>query len=1109
MVASRSIDNVETRLAESGGIFFHVSGSGHEASAILDHFLTPSDWLHCHYRDKALMLARGISIESFFLAAFNKDASHSKGRQMNAHMSAPELQILSTVGPVGNSALQAVGVAEAVHTQSDKPIVLCSLGDGMTQQGEVLEAIGHAVRRNLPVLFLIQNNSFAISTRTEGNTFYSTPAGLADSFYGIPIANIDGRKPTSVYDHFERITDNMRAHRGPAIALFNVERLSNHTNADDQRVYRSEQEIALSSNTGDPVAALRRDLIGANIAEEELIKIEQEIEIKAKEAMDRSRRAREPKAIHSAIKPLAKELLPRSQEYHGNDDDGSDRLTMLQAIRQVLHNHLAEDERVVLFGEDIEDPKGDVFGITKGLSKEFGSRVMNSPLAEASIVGISIGQALAGKRPVAFLQFADFLPIAYNQIFSELGSLYWRTNGGWQAPVIVMITCGGYRPGLGPFHASAMESIAVHTPGIDVMMPSSAGDAAGLLNSAFRSGRPTLFFYPKNCLNNRQRTTSSDIASHKIPIGKARILRDGDDITFVAWGNTVELCRKAADTLAEFDVESSVIDLRSLMPWESKSVLKAVNRSGRLIVAHEDNHSAGMGAEVISTICEQSSKKIEARRVTRSDTYVPCNFANQLNVLPSYRRVLETAVELLGGEISWKRKNDTREGLSVIEAIGSSPSDESITVIEWRVKVGDTIAVGDVIAEMEADKASVDLRAPFSGVLEEILVPEGEFVQIGTPLLLVRIADEMPVAKSITREDPGTPIIKGISAKKANIESQISIGSSDGNDISVEIVAIESSHGKRVIDNEEISKMCAKWSPRDIVRRTGIASRYWLDDDEDAFTIAIEAVRPLLEKNNLTIEQMGLIICSTETPMQNTPSMAALIQYAFHQKPGEFLAAAYDVNAACSGYLYSLQIAYDWLINNNGGNVLVVTTETLSRFLDTSDPSTAPVFGDAATATLLIGKHSQSGRSMRLFRPVIGANGENGDLLQVVKHGSRKIRMDGPSVFREAVRYMTKSLQLACQKTEIDIGDLGLVIPHQANQRIINAVRQQLKVDQEVVYSNVKNYGNTSSSTIPICLQEIMDHRPAGEYIGLTAFGGGLTFGGAVLQVKGSPQEKR
>lgn len=804
MVTAREMDLLEQSFTGRGEAFFHVSGAGHEGFAALQLFLQPEDYLHCHYRDKALMLARGISPAMFFQSLFTKDGSHSRGRQMNAHMSAPELNVLSLVGPVGNSPLQAAGVAAAIRDDVSRPIVLCSLGDGMTQEGESLEGFAHAARAGLPVLFLIQDNSYAISTVTRGQTFYDLPDGPAGEFHGMEIIRVDGRDPVGLAEVLEPVVAGMRTDRRPRVVVAEVDRLHNHTNADDQRVYRSADDIQRVAVSGDPLIHLTQRLEAAGESRERLQEIAGEIRDELAETARRVQRSAEPQPVMDALAPLPAEVAPGAAEYRGAaagsggaggaggaggrgatgqaggaggageagqaGETGAaalsegERRTMIEAIREVLRNNLAANERVHLFGEDIEDPKGDVFGVTKGLSTAFPGRVENSPLAEASILGVSIGRALAGQLPVAFLQFADFLPIAYNQIVSELGSMFWRTDGGWQCPVIVMITCGGYRPGLGPFHASSFEALAMHTPGVDVCMPSTAGDAAGMLNAAFRSGRPTLFFYPKNCLNNREDATSVDIDRHLVPIGTARTVRAGSDITFVGYGNTVGLSMKAAAALDAHGVSSEVIDLRHLMPWDVDRVVASVEKTGRLLVSHEDNRSAGVGAEIVATVAERVARPITVRRVTRPDTFVPCNFGNQLQVLPSYQRILETAVGMLGGEIRWEAPAEAGAGEYLIEAIGSSPSDEEVTVLEWKIAPGQRIASGDLVAELEADKASFDLKSPVDGEVLELLVEVGDSAAVGEALVKVSTVneDEDAPLKPVTRENPGEPVISGI-----------------------------------------------------------------------------------------------------------------------------------------------------------------------------------------------------------------------------------------------------------------------------------------------------------------------------------------------------------
>ncbi|MBF9015782.1 MULTISPECIES: thiamine pyrophosphate-dependent enzyme [unclassified Oceanispirochaeta] len=1098
MVTAREMDLLEQSYTGRGEAFFHVSGAGHEATALLEDALGPQDWLHCHYRDKALMLARGISPEMFFMSLFNKDGAHSKGRQMNAHMSDPSNNILSLAGPVGNAALQSAGVAEAVKDNSDKPIVLLGLGDGMTQQGEVLEAVAHAVRKTLPVLFFIQDNSYAISTKTEGNTFFSRPDGPADDFYGIPIIRLDGRHPEDLPEAFESIVTGMREDRKPRIVVFKVDRLHSHTNADDHRVYRSESEIQELQETGDPIIHLGNWLVEQGVPAAELDAEVEEIRSGLRDSARRAQYSADPEPVFSAKKELPSHLSDPEQEYRGTP--GKEALTMIEALRETFRFHLDRNAAVELLGQDLEDPKGDVFGITKTLSKQFPGRVENSPLAEASIVGLSVGRALAGKHPVAFLQFADFLPIAYNQLWADMGSMFWRTDGGWNCPMIVMVSCGGYKPGLGPFHASSMEAVAAHIPGVDVVMPSTAGDAAGLLNAAFESKRPTIFFYPKVCLNEALGKTSADVSRQLVPLGVARKLREGEHISFVSYGNPIKLCMKAAEDLEHHGVSSDVIDLRSISPWDRDTVIASAEKTGRVIVVHEENKTASMSSEIAAELAEYVSRPLQIRRIVREDTHVPCNFDNQLEVLPSYQRILEAAVELLGGRISWKKEEAAARGEFLVEIIGTSPADETATIIEWKIQKGDNITEGQLIADFEADKAAAELKSPVSGVVEELLLEEGEAVEIGTPAVKVKTEDSAEVLlKPKTKETPGKPLISGL---KPEALQKLSVQTAVSGDRRPWILDVEGVQGSRKVSNEEIMKSCPGWEEGEILKMTGIESRNWIAEGEDIISLSEKAAKTVLERNNLGLDDLSLIIVSSGTPGQLTPSLAARIQHTLRPegKRGIYC-PAFDINAACSGYLYALQSAWDFLNSRPDGVILVITAEVLSPLVDPADKSTSPIFGDAATASIITGSESPLKGKARVYRPVTAAAGEPGKILTVPADPAQKIFMHGPKVYLEAVHNMIALLNDACVQDDIKVEDLDLIVPHQANQRIINAVKQRLKLPDDQVYSQIRHRGNTSSCTIPLCLESLFKESRGGQTFGLTAFGGGFTSAGALVEI--------
>jgi len=1101
ILMSRKMDELEASLAQRGEVPFYVPCTGHEATAAIAHHLTEDDWFHGHYRDKALLLARGILPGAFFASILGKDTSTSRGRRMPGFVSNPALNILSPCTVVGNSALQAAGVAAAVKERPGQPLVLCSVGDGATQQGEYLEAIAECVRNQLPVLFLVQDNHFALSTRTEGNTFFSLPSGDADEFYGLKLRRVNGRDPVEVCDAFAEIVSDIRQTRTPQIAVLNIERLSSHTNADDQAMYRDEEELKLLRQTADPLKNLTAHLLQAGIAQEQLDSLETEIEAEISEALATVRNEAEPGTVLETKRPLPEP--ERTEEYRGTEDNRT--VTMLEAMRGVLANQMRTDSSVSLCGEDIEDPKGDVFGLTRGLSTEFPEQVRNSALTESTIVGTAIGRSLVGERPVALVQFADFLPLAFNQIFSELGSMYWRTAGNWDAPVLVMSICGGYRPGLGPYHAQTPAALLAHIPGIDVLCPATAADAAGLLNASFATRRPAVFLYPKSLINDRSLTTSADLDKHFVPIGKGRITREGQDLTIVSWGSTMPICEKTADALAEVGLAAEIIDLRSISPWDKDMVLSSARKTNRLLVVHEDNSTCGVGSEILATTAEQSGQNIDMARVAQADTYVPYHFGAQLKVLPSFRSVLTKAADMLELDISWEETIKEEAGHIVVNAIGSSPSDETVTITTLHSQTGDEIAEGGLIASVEADKATMEISAPVAGTVAEILLSEGDTVRVGTPL--ARIAtSQMARATHLVSGDTARPLLEkrrpDVVAQPTTSETPVLHTQNNP----VIISSICHAVGSRVIENEELVKSWPDWEPKDIVKRTGIERRFWISEDETALSLALNACHKLFEREQIGIEDFDAIICSTGTPPATTPSLACRILKELSPDTGELLMQAHDINAACSGYLYALQEAHDMLQYNPEQKILIVTAETLSPVLNHKDPDTLFLFGDAATASLISCEQRNGNINCLVNRPELSALGEEEKTLFVpALNSGLTMQMKGKPVFRIAVRKMIDMLNKACAANGIGVNDLSMIVPHQANERIIEAIRKAIKFPTDKVFYYIREYGNTSSNTIPLSLEALLPNHAEGK-VGLTAFGGGFTFGAAVLDVL--PQTK-
>ena len=1092
MLMARRIDISEEQMCRRGEASFHLSGAGHEAVVGLAPLLNASDWLHCHYRSRSLLLARGVPVRAFFDNLLGKSGSGSQGRRMGPFFDSPQLNLLSMTTLVGNSALQCVGVATAVRDRENAPIVVCGTGDGTTQQGEYLEACGEAYRRQVPVLFLIEDNQLAISTRTDGKTFFNAPPG-STTFQGVPIVRVDGTRVWQVHDQLTEIVSRMRAERGPVIAVLSLERLVNHSNSDNQSVYRSDAEIRDAQQVADPLTLCHNYLVEQGVTERWFDDVAEEITELVAHAAHESLSGQEPAAEPSAKLQLPIDLVHPSREARGN---GPPELTMREALCDVLGNHLQHNPRVHLLGQDIEDPKGDVFGVTRGLSTRFPDRVTNASLSESTIVGVSVGRALAGERPVAFIQFADFLPLAFNQIASELATMYWRTSGRWHTPVIIMAACGGYRPGLGPFHAQSAEGSFAHIPGIDIFMPSTATDAAGMLNAAFASSRPTLFLYPKALLNDPGIAAPRDVTQIFVPVGTANKVRAGRDITLVGWGNTVKVCEETSSKLEEVGIEAEVIDLRSISPWDERMVIASAERTARLLVVHEDNHSGGVGAEVIATVAERVRVPVTLRRVTRPDTHIPCHFSNQMDLLPSMPRVLETAAEMLDLDLTWQADPEEDAGFTTIKAIGSSPSDETVTIVELHVETGDSVQPGDVLASLEATKSIFELTAPVAGTIDALMAQEGDTLHVGEPLLRMACSQTRGTASGTNLAPMGQPHLK----RRTTAPVRISIPRHEQphRSYDVGLSSIATVEGQRVVMNEELLSSESRYRAADIVRRTGIEERRWVGPDQNAIGMAIDATRKVLDQENLILDDIDLLICSTTSPTSVTPSTACQVLNGLTRGRGETMMQAYDINAACSGYLYALQAGYDFLQSRPDGRVMVVTTEVLSPLLDRQDFDTAILFGDAASASILYGEAHVEHSMGKLHRPELSAKGDRGDVLSVPLLHDGFIQMQGRRVFHEAVRSMIASLRGVCDRQSMAIEQLKMIVPHQANQRILDAIQHRVAVE---VCSNIRLHGNTSSSSIPLCLSEVLPRTNPGDPVGLCAFGGGFTFGACILEM--------
>ncbi len=635
MYLSREGDRREGVLHRQSKGWFQVAGMGHEPLAVVSMLLNDGDYLFPYYRDRAMVLARGVTNAELANAYFAKRNSSSGGRQMPGHYSSRAKNVWSVPTPTGANALPGCGVAWAMQMEGKSNVVVATVGDAASRQGEFYEAVAFAIERHLPIIFLVEDNNYGISTNTE--KFNPFKLGI---FSDNIVQHVDARHPDRVYEAGAPAIDKARRGDGPSLLVCELDRLCSHTSSDDHRVYRPQDEIDEMAER-DPILVLAKELIADNeLTEDEWEATQQEIN----ERVDQ-----EYIAAESEADPVADELL---DHLFGDDPvatppplEGGKKWRMVDAINTVFKAGLEQDSERIFFGEDIEDPKGGVFGLTSGLTDAFPKNVFNSPLAEATIVGVLTGMASYGKKPVFELQFIDFVGPAWNQISQNVATLRWRTFGDWKCPSVIYAPYGAYLPGGSLWHSQANEALFTHVPGLRVVVPSTPEDAAALMWTAMHTDDPTIFLVPKH-LFRQQMECPDEVPA--VNFGEARIRRSGDDVTIVTWGNCIEPAIAAADKLAD-SYSCEIIDLRTIQPWDKQTVLDSVEKTGRLVIVQEDSESCSVGQMIVSEIASDNETWCHflsaPQLVSKPDVHIGYNPIYEYAALPSTDEVIE-AIEL-------------------------------------------------------------------------------------------------------------------------------------------------------------------------------------------------------------------------------------------------------------------------------------------------------------------------------------------------------------------------------------------------------------------------------------------------------------------------------
>jgi 2-oxoisovalerate dehydrogenase E1 component len=630
MALSRECDRRESILFRQGKGYFQMPAAGHECVAALAPCLQPGDYVYPYYRDRALLLAIGTPLSEIALSYFAKRDSSSQGRQMASHFSDRRNNVVSVASPVGLQCLPAAGTAWAMRLCGVDAVTVCLLGDAACRQGEFYEAWCFAMQEQLPLVFVVEDNQYGISTRTEGMNplRLGTLAGT--------IHTVDGGDPEAVYEAGYRAIARARAGDGPSILWMELDRLLSHASSDDHRVYRAAADIELM-NARDPLSRLKDELMErGELAGDEWTVLSIEIAAEVDAAYQAAAGAPDPDAGSCTEHTFSAEPLPARRP--GLPLDG--QVTMAAAIQTTLRALLDEDPRVLIFGEDIEDPKGGVFGLTRGLSSAFAGRVRNAPLAEATIVGVAAGLALAGYRPIFELQFIDFVGPAFNQIVNQIATLRWRSAGSWKCPLVLYAVCGGYVPAGGPWHSQTNEAWFAHAPGLRIAVASTPGDAAGLLRAAAAGDDPVLLLFPKRLY----RVSEPAVPEAPIRLGDATVRRRGDDVTLVAWGNCVRVALDAAASAQTEGISAEVLDLRSLVPCDWHSIRDSLRRTGRLVVIQEDALTCSVGQSILSEMARRPDTwdlfAAPPQLVSRGDVHIGFHPVLQRGVLPGVREAL-------------------------------------------------------------------------------------------------------------------------------------------------------------------------------------------------------------------------------------------------------------------------------------------------------------------------------------------------------------------------------------------------------------------------------------------------------------------------------------
>lgn len=649
MLTSRMMDDKTMILLRQGKAFFHIGGSGHEAAQIATALaMKPGyDWAYPYYRDIAFALQYGSTPEDIFLETMHRaEGKSSGGRQMPAHYGDKDLRIIAQSSPTGTQFLQAVGTAMGAVKDGSDEVVYVSSGEGTTSEGEFHEAINWASRDLLPVIFLIQDNKYAISVTRREQTAGESVYEMVKGYKGLNRYLTDGTNFFESYRTAREAVEKARKGDGPSLIHADVVRLLPHSSSDDHKKYRDPAEIEADKKR-DPISKMEKFLVSEGLmTEKDVERIRSEIKELVDKAADWAESRPLPDAETSQKQIYAPEFVVKKEDYTDPADTGEKPLVLVDAVNRALAEEMEHNPRMLIYGEDVAGKKGGVFTATRGLTDKFGwERVFNSPLAEASIVGTAFGLSVRGFKPVVEIQFGDYIWPAFMQLRDEVSMLRYRSNGNFACPMVIRVAVGGYIRG-GLYHSQSIESFFTHIPGLRVVFPSNAADAKGLLKTACRENDPVMFLEHKGMYRQGFAAASDPGKEYLMPFGVAGVKQEGEDITVITYGMMVHRTIAAAKKLEDVDVE--VIDLRTLNPLDEEAIYNSVRKTGKVLIVHEDTYTGGFGGEIAARVADTCFQYLDGpiKRVAAKDSPVPYSPPLEKDTLPGEEDISKALREL-------------------------------------------------------------------------------------------------------------------------------------------------------------------------------------------------------------------------------------------------------------------------------------------------------------------------------------------------------------------------------------------------------------------------------------------------------------------------------